>query len=77
MDFFLNKRFLKKEAKDGIYKLIGDGLRRHQNLLSNSDDFGMDQVINGTGAYIRVNTTKQKVLSQNTYTFSIVNLKMS
>ena len=37
----------------------------------------MDQVINGTGAYIRVNTTKEKVLSQNTYTFSIVNLKIS
>jgi hypothetical protein len=46
---------LLQEAVDGVYKLIGDGLRRHPNMLtSDSENFGPQQVLNGTSAYILV-----------------------
>ena len=44
-----------QEAIDGIYKAIGDGLRRYpQMLTSDTENFGPQQVLNGTSAYILV-----------------------
>ena len=46
-----------QEAVDGVYKSIGDGLRRHPKMLtSDSEHFGPQQVLNGTSAYILVHS---------------------
>jgi hypothetical protein len=44
-----------KEAKQGINKAIGDGLRRHpEHLTRNAAVIGPQKVLNGTSVYIDV-----------------------
>lgn len=45
---------IEKDAKEGIYKAIGDGLRMHPEMLVSSDESMVGKVLNGTSAYIRV-----------------------
>ena len=47
--------FIYKEAKEGIFKVIGDGLRRHpEHLNRNAETLGPQLVLNGSSAYIEV-----------------------
>ena len=50
----MNVSLMKQEAPEGIYKSIGDGLRRRPDLLNAAEEFGVQRVLNGTSAYIRV-----------------------
>ena len=52
--------FIKKDAKEGIYKDIGDGLRRHPEFFVPFEKgFGTRQVVKGTSAYIDVYKTSR------------------
>ena len=45
-----------QDAKEGVFKDIGDGLRRHPELFVPFDrNIGIPQVLKGTSAYIQVN----------------------
>ena len=44
----------RQESKEGIYRIIGDGLLRHPELITRTDDEGFHRVVNGTYAYIKV-----------------------
>ena len=44
-----------QEAKEGTFKAIGDGLRRHpEHLTREGEIIGPQLVLNGTSAYIKV-----------------------
>ena len=44
-----------QEAKEGIFRVIGEKLITFPNLLTNSDEEGFQRVINGSYAFIKVN----------------------
>jgi len=43
-----------KDAEGGTYKMIGDGLRKRPDSLTNDSNIGPMKVINGSSVYFTV-----------------------